>query len=83
MMPGNSRKHLVKRQVEVSEDIKRRDDLGRTGNSVQGSSDGLDVLPTTSVLCGFQLLDKVRTGRTCAIDDVHADERREGRRERV
>jgi hypothetical protein len=77
-MQGNSRKHLVKRQVEVSEDIKRIDDLRRTGNPVQGSSDGLDVLPTTSILCGLQLLDKVRTGRTCAIDNIHGDQRREG-----
>jgi hypothetical protein len=82
-MRGNSRKHLVKRQVEVSEEVEGRDDLGRTGNSVQGSSDGLDVLPTTSILCGFQLLDKVRTGWTCAIDDIHDDQRWKGDRERV
>jgi hypothetical protein len=78
-MPGNSRKHLVKRQVEVSEGTKGRDDVGRTGDSVQGSSDGLDVLPTTSILCGLQLLDKVGTGWTCAIDDIHCDQRRKGR----
>jgi hypothetical protein len=66
---------LVKRRVEVSEDIKGGDELGRTGDSVQGSSDGLDVLPTTSILCGFELLDKVRTGWTCAIDDIHDDPR--------
>lgn len=76
-MTGNSRKHLVKRRVEVSEDITGiDDDLGRTGDSVQGSSDGLDVLSTTtSILCGFELLDKVRTGWTCAIDDIHDDPR--------
>jgi hypothetical protein len=82
-MPGNSRKHLVKRQVEVSEDIKGRDGLGRTGDSVQGSSDGLDVLPTTSIVRGFQLLDKVRTRGTCAIDHIHVDRRWKGDRERV
>jgi hypothetical protein len=82
-VPGNSRKHLVKRRVEVSEDMKGRDELGRTGDSVQGSSDGLDVLATTSILRGLQLLDKVRTGWTCAIDDVHDDQRRKGDRERV
>jgi hypothetical protein len=38
---------------EVSEDIKGRDDVGRTRNSVQGGSDGLDVLATTSILGGF------------------------------
>jgi hypothetical protein len=82
-MPGNSRRHLVKRQVEVSEDIKGGDGLGRTGDSVQGSSDGLDVLPTTSIVRGFQLLDKVRTGGTCAIDDIHVDPKVKGRPERV
>lgn len=82
-MSGNSRKHLVKRRVEVSEDIKGRDDLGRTGNSVQGSPDGFDVLPTTSILRGFQLLDKVRTRWTCAVDDIHDDQRWEGDRGRV
>ena len=71
--------HLGRREVEVSEDIKGRGDVGRTWNSVQGSSDGLDVLPTTSIVCGFQLLDKVGTGWTCAIDDIHGDQRRKGR----
>lgn len=69
-MLGNLRRHL-KRQVKVSEDVKGRDDLGRTWNSVQGSSDGLDVLPTTSIIGGFEFLDKVGTGWTCAIDDIH------------
>ena len=55
------------------------DDLGRTGNSIQGSSDGLDVLPTTSIVCGLELLDIVRTGWTCAIDDIHSDQRWKGR----
>src|SRR6266403_859921 len=77
LVPGNSRKHLVKRRVEVSEDIKGRDGLGRTGDSVQGSSDGLDVLATTSILRGLELLDKVRT---CAIDDIHDDQRGKGDR---
>jgi len=81
-MPGNSRKRLVKRQVEVSEDIQGREDLGRTGNSVQGSSDGLDVLSTASILRGFELLDIVRTGWTCAIDDIHDDQRWKGDRDR-
>ena len=82
-MPGNSRKRLVKRQVEVSEDIQGREDLGRTGNSVQGSSDGLDVLSAASILRGFELLDIVRTGwTTCAIDDIHDDQRWKGDRDR-
>ena len=51
-------------------------DCGRTGNPVQGSSDGLDVLSTTSILDGLQLFDKVRTGRACAVD-VHDDRERE------
>lgn len=78
-MPENAHKHLVKRRVEVSEDIKDREDVGRTGDSVQGRSDGLDVLTTTSILCGLELLDKVGTGWTCAIDDVHGGQRRKGR----
>lgn len=69
-MPGNSRRHL-KRQVKVSDDVKGRDGLGRTWNPVQGSSDGLDVLPTTSVIGGFELLDKVGSGWTRAVDDIH------------
>ncbi len=71
----NSRKHLVNRQVEVSEDIKGKEGLGRTGHSVQGTSDGLDVLSATSVLRGLELLDKVRTLWTCAVDDIHDDQR--------
>lgn len=82
-MPENSRKHLVKRQTKVSEDTKGRDDRRRTRNSVQGGSDGFDVLPTASIIRGFQLLDKVGTGWTCAIDDVHEDPRWRGDRERV
>lgn len=83
LAPGYLRKHLVKRRVEVSEDIKGGDELGRTGDSVQGSSDGFDVLAPTSILRGFELLDKVRSGWTCAIDDIHDDQRRKGDRERV
>jgi hypothetical protein len=78
-MPGNARKHLVRRdRLKVGEDIKDGEDLGLTGNSVQGSSDGLDVLPTASVLGRFELLDKVRSGWSCAIDDVHDDQRGKG-----
>jgi hypothetical protein len=70
-----------RREVEVSEDTKGRD-CGRTGNPVQGGSDGLDVLSTTSILGGLQLFDnKVRTGRACAID-IHDDQRWNGDRER-
>jgi hypothetical protein len=66
-------------QAKVSKDIEGSDDRRRTRNSVQGGSDGFDVLPTTSIVRGFQLLDKVGTGWTCAIDDVHEDPRWRGR----
>jgi hypothetical protein len=62
---------------EVSGDIKGRDGLGRTGNPVQGSSDGLDVLSTPSVLHGLEFLDKVWTGWACAVE-IHEDQRWNG-----
>jgi hypothetical protein len=76
-VPRNSRKLLEERQVGVSEDIKGRDRLGRTGDPVQGGSDWFDVLSATSVLGGFELLDKMRAGWACAVD-IHKVERRPG-----
>lgn len=49
--------------------------LGRTGDPVQGSSDWLDVLSTTSVVGGFELLDEMRALWGCAVD-IHKVERR-------
>jgi len=79
-MRGNSRRHLEKGQVKVSEETKGRYGLGRTGDPVQGSSDGLDILSTTSILGRFELVDKVRTGWTGAVDDIHDEQRRNGDR---
>lgn len=76
-MPENSRKLLEGRKVGVSEDIIGRKRLGLTGDPVQGSSDGFDVLSTASVVGGFELLDKMRAGWGCAVD-IHKVERRPG-----
>ena len=72
-VPRDSRKHLDRRTIGVSERNKGKDSLGRTWNPVQGSFDGFDVLSTgaTSIFDGFELLDELRTGWTSAVDEIH------------
>ena len=69
----DSRKHLERRAIEVSERNKGKDGLGRTWNPIQGRFDGFDVLSTgaTSIFDGFELFDKLRTGWTSAVDEIH------------
>jgi hypothetical protein len=57
---------------------KGRDGLGRTWNPIERSFDGFDVLSTraTSIVDGFQLLDKLRTGWTSAVDEIHDSKKR-------
>jgi hypothetical protein len=51
--------------------------IASSGDPVQGGSDWFDVLSATSVLGGFELLDKMRAGWACAVD-IHKVERRPG-----
>jgi len=72
-VPRDSRKHLERGTIGVSEGDKGKDSLGRTWNSVQGSFDGFDVLSAgaASIFDGFELFDKLRTGWTSAVDEIH------------
>jgi hypothetical protein len=67
----DSRKRL-ERKVNVSGNGK--ENRGRTGDSVEGSPDWFDVLWRTTAVV-FLLLDKLRTGKRSAVDEIHASGR--------
>jgi len=56
---------------QVSGKRNGEESIGLTGNPVQGSFDWFDILSPTSVFDSFELLDKLRTGWTSAVGDIH------------
>jgi hypothetical protein len=67
----DSRRRL-ERKVNVAGN--RKENRGRTGDPVEGGPDWFDVLGRTTAVV-FLLLDKLRTGKRSAVDEIHASGR--------